>query len=145
MQDKLQLTLKPVCSPFKIPEVFIQINDFKCHLLLESTKTFEIPVTQRQNMLDIEFCNKKGTDTIMENGSVIADLAVEIESLKFRTFEFRPYINDIATYYTYNKELIKNTHGYMSFAGKISIPIESPLFMYAKNLALYKHFEENNE
>lgn len=141
MRDKIYLTLTPVCLPNKIPEVKININDFYMSVLLETTKTFELPVNKRQNMLVVEFTNKLGEDTVIENGKNIADLAVEIASLKYRTFDFKPYINNIATYKTYNGKTICDTHGYMSFSGLLSIPLESPLFVYAKNLILDKHFE----
>lgn len=145
MRDNIILVINPVCLPDKLPEIKVTIGNFSFQSLIESSKTLQLPLTQRHNELTVELINKKGEDTKVKNNQVVADLAIEIQSLTYRTFDFKPYLNKIATYTTYDNKSITGTHGYMSFAGKMKIPLESPLFLYSKNLTLHNHFEEHNE
>jgi len=145
MRDKILLTLRPRCLHNKVPEVKISVNNFLREMLLTEKKTFEIPLTCKYNKLAIEFLNKNPNDTKVLNDKIIDDLTVEILELKYRTFSFKPFLNNIGRYTTYDGDIIINTHGFMAFSGTFTVNLKSPLFIYAKHLTLNQYYKENNE
>lgn len=133
MNDTLLVTLRALRLSNKDPE----IQFCGKHLIL-STDVTEIPVIINVglNVIEISFLNKSNKDTKVVDGTIVADLAVIIEKLEYRGYDFHPYLKHISKYIDQFGNEIKNTHGFMAFNGTLTINLVGPLFVYLRELAI---------
>ena len=75
-------------------------------------------------------------DTVVKDGGIVEDLAVMLKSVKYKTFDFHPYLPYVSEYTKDTGELVENTHGFMGFKGRLDLKLKTPLFVTARELAM---------
>lgn len=133
MNDTILITLRALRLPDKDPEIL-----FCGKNLTLSTELTVIPVDIHvgSNVIEISFLNKSNKDTKVVNGSIVDDLAVIVEKLDYRGYNFHPYLKFISKYIDQHRNEIKDTHGFMAFNGTLTINLVGPLFVYIRDLAI---------
>lgn len=133
MNDKILITLRALRLPDKDPEIL-----FCGKNLTLSSELTVIPVGTNvgSNVIEISFLNKSNKDTKVVNGKIVDDLAVIVEKLDYRGYNFHPYLKHISKYIDQHGNEIKDTHGFMAFNGTLTINLVGPLFVYLRDLAI---------
>jgi hypothetical protein len=142
----VQITLDPLVVVDKHPLVNTNVNGVSNEILIKEKTVIDCVMDQIYNTIDITFVNKVPKDTkVDKEGIITQDLAVIIKSITYRTFDFIPYLEDIAKYTKVDGSDAGHTHGFMGFAGTLSISLKSPLFVLAKELSIYKSDPEESK
>jgi len=139
MSELVQITLEPVAKENKHPLIHVNVNDVSNEIQFKDKIVIDCIMNKIYNTIDITFVNKVLKDTeVDKEGNITKDLAVIVKSITYKTFDFHPYLEDISKYVRVDGSEVGNTHGFMGFAGTLSISLKSPLFILAKELSIYK-------
>jgi len=141
MAEILQITLEPLITKNKCPLININVNNSVQEIHLKEKLVLDITLTNRKNIITIDFLNKSPKDTVVEDGAIVEDLAVMLQSLIYKNFNFHPYLEYISEYRKDNKEIVKNTNGFMGFKGTLEIKLKTPLFITARELFILSNKE----
>lgn len=133
MKDRVTITLKALRLPNKDPLVIFCGTQMS---LIEDFTVLSVGIGLGDNVIDIEFLNKSSKDTKVIDGKIVADLAVIVDKIEYKGFDFKPYLEHISDYTDYNGNKIKGTHGFMAFNGAMRIKLVGPLFLYSRDLAI---------
>ncbi len=137
MPDDIQLTLEPIVKKNKYPRICLTVNDKSDAMYLKETMVFNIILDRpRLNVISLDFLNKVPEDTVVKDGGIVEDLAVMLKSVKYKTFDFHPYLPYVSEYTKDTGELVENTHGFMGFKGRLDLKLKTPLFVTARELAM---------
>jgi len=142
MPEEVQIILDPLVTKNKYPFISITVNDKRDEMYLKEKLVFSIMLNQpRTNVIVIDFINKDPSDTVVKDGGIIEDLAVMLQSITYKSFNFHPYLTYISEYRKDCGEIVENTHGFMGFKGRLEIKLKTPLFITAKELAMMSNKE----
>ena len=137
MPDEIQLTIEPLIKKNKYPLISISVNNRRDEMYLKEKMVFNIILDQpRLNIISLDFLNKVPEDTVVKDGGIVEDLAVMLQSIKYKTFDFHPYLPYVSEYTKDNGELVENTHGFMGFKGRLDLKLKTPLFITARELSM---------
>ena len=133
MNDSLLITLRALRLPNKDPEILFCGKN----LTLSSDITVSpVDINIGSNIIEISFLNKSNKDTKVVNGTIVDDLAVIVEKLDYRGYNFHSHLKHISKYVDQHGNEIKNTHGFMAFNGILTINLIGPLFVYIRDLVI---------
>ena len=137
MPDEIQLTIEPLVKKNKFPRICISVNNRRDEMYLKEKMIFNIILDQpRLNVVSLDFLNKVPEDTVVKDGGIVEDLAVMLQSVKYKSFDFHPYLPYVSEYTKDCGELVENTHGFMGFKGRLDLKLKTPLFITARELAM---------
>lgn len=137
MPDEIQLTIEPLVKKNKFPLISISVNNRRDEMYLKEKMVFNIILDQpRLNTISLDFLNKVPEDTVVKDGGIVEDLAVMLQSVKYKTFDFHPYLPYVSEYTKDCGELVENTNGFMGFKGRLDLKLKTPLFITARELAM---------
>ncbi len=137
MPDEIQLTIEPLVKKNKFPLICISVNNRRDEMYLKEKMVFNIILDQpRLNVVSLDFLNKVPEDTVVKDGGIVEDLAVMLQSVKYKSFDFHPYLPYVSEYTKDCGELVENTHGFMGFKGRLDLKLKTPLFITARELAM---------
>ena len=137
MPEQVQLTLEPLLKKNKFPLISISVNEKKDEMYLKEKMVFNIVLDRpRLNVVSLEFLNKVPEDTVVKDGGIVEDLAVMLQSVKYKTFDFHPYLPYVSEYTKECGELVENTNGFMGFKGRLDLKLKTPLFITARELSM---------
>lgn len=137
MPDEIQLTIEPLVKKNKFPLISISVNNRRDEMYLKEKMVFNIILDQpRLNIISLDFLNKVPEDTVVKDGGIVEDLAVMLQSVKYKTFDFHPYLPYVSEYTKDCGELVENTNGFMGFKGRLDLKLKTPLFITARELAM---------
>jgi hypothetical protein len=132
------------------PDICIKLNNdvlFEGTIIETQSLSFTSDIRRNRNLFSIEFKNKLDDDTVVENGVITKDKYLHIDRLEFneipldplKFFRYEPvYPNGYLEYDPNPSKVIYNSR--LSFTGKISIYIESPVGLFLSR----KYFANNN-
>ena len=138
LRDQLQITLEPIVKKEKVPLIDLCVNDSIQRIELSSLQIHDIVLPYRNNVISINFLNKHPKDTVVKDDRIVEDLAVMLQAVNFKNFQFHPYLKHISEYRKHTGELVEDTNGFMAFTGRLEIKIQTPLFITAKELSILK-------
>ena len=81
--------------------------------------------------------NKDPNDTVVENGKITQDLAVEIEKIMIDEVDVTHLAKEKAIYKT--NDGVENTYGYLHKNGTFTVTLECPPFYFLRNLQVIKN------
>ena len=137
MPDEIQLTIEPLVKKNKFPLISISVNNRRDEMYLKEKMVFNIILDQpRLNTISLDFLNKVPEDTVVKDGGIVEDLAVMLQSVKYKTFDFHPYLPYVSEYTKDCGELVENTNGFMGFKGRLDLKLKTPLFITARELSM---------
>ena len=137
MPDEIQLTIEPLIKKNKFPLISISVNNRRDEMYLKEKMIFNIILDQpRLNIISLDFLNKVPEDTVVKDGGIVEDLAVMLQSVKYKTFDFHPYLSYVSEYTKDCGELVENTNGFMGFKGRLDLNLKTPLFITARELSM---------
>jgi len=137
MPDEIQLTIEPLIKKNKFPLISISVNNRRDEMYLKEKMIFNIILDQpRLNIISLDFLNKVPEDTVVKDGGIVEDLAVMLQSVKYKTFDFHPYLPYVSEYTKDCGELVENTNGFMGFKGRLDLNLKTPLFITARELSM---------
>lgn len=133
MADKVLFTIKALRLKNKNPEI-----EFcgKLITLVDDYTVIPVDVCVGLNLIEIKFLNKTNRDTKVIDGQIVEDLAVIIEKIEYKGFNFHTYIESIGNYIDNQGNNVNNTYGFMAFNGTLTIKLIGPLFVYSRDLAI---------
>jgi len=137
MPDEIQITLEPIVKKDKYPLISLTVNDKKDEIYLKEKLVFNIVLDlPRLNIVALDFLNKDPSDTVVKGNGIVDDLAVMLQSISYKSFNFHPYLPYISEYRKECGELVEHTHGFMGFNGRLELKLKTPLFVTARELAM---------
>lgn len=104
-------------------------------LILDQTTTeWEHSADFGVHDIEIQLLNKQINDTVLDNnGNIISDMFVIIESLKVNDIDFKNQINALS-YYTDPDGNYIETFGYLGFTTPYKMILQTPGYMFQRNL-----------
>lgn len=133
MAETIKFILKTLRLPNKHPEILFCGK----HMILDQDEVEILyDVKLGLNSVTIKFLNKFPHDTKVVDGKIVADLAVIVDKIEYRAHNLHSYIESIGEYIDDNNRLIQGAYGFMAFNGTLTIRIESPVFVYLRDLAI---------
>jgi len=137
MPEELQLTIEPLIKKNKFPLISITVNNKRDELYLKEKLVFNVTLDlPRTNYISIAFLNKDPSDTVVKDGGIVEDLAVMLQSISYKSFNFHPYLAYVSEYRKDCGDIVEGTNGFMGFNGTLELKLKTPLFITARELGM---------
>jgi hypothetical protein len=123
---------------FKLPQLWIKcpgVIDAVLEQSGDTTISFNVP-TGIHN-ITIQLLNKTDGDTILQDGKIVDDLYVIIKDCIIDDISFTTSLNNISTYAGPDGTPLQ-TQGWISFSSPFNITLQTPGFLFKRNIATLK-------
>jgi hypothetical protein len=138
-KSQITLCLEFNKNKFKVPELLISSRSLDYNQVYKSSGYTEININDvpfGAHDLTLKLLNKDNQDTVVdENGKIIDDLYISLQSLKIDQFDITQKINNISRYYDNQGNEIF-TNGWMSFAQDYLLWLQAPGWYFARNISI---------